>query len=271
MWQAPAGAATRSVCDHAAVADVERDREARIIDAFVDLADTLVDDYDVVEFFHRLLDHSLPLLGADAGGLLLHHEGALRVVAASSEDMGMLELFELQNSEGPCFDVYRTGETITIARLYDATDRWPGFVPEALRRGFHSAHAVPLRLREQTIGALNLFSAPEQELSGRDISLIRGLADVATIGVLQARAIARSSETVGHLQIALDSRVIIEQAKGRVAEHTGHDMQRAFELLRGYARSHSRRLTDVARSIVDGGLAIDELTDATRDQRPEAG
>ena len=238
------------------------DRESRIVDAFVDLADTLVDDYDVVEFFHRLLDHALPLLRTDAGGLLLHHEGALRVVAASSEDMGTLELFELQNSEGPCFDAYTDGDTITVSDLDDAIARWPTFVPEALGRGFRSAHAVPLRLRNQTIGALNLFSRREQELDQQDVRLIRGLADVATIAVLQARAIARSTETVGHLQIALDSRVVIEQAKGRVAEHTGHDMQRAFESLRGHARSHNRRLTDVARAVVDGDLAIDDLTHA---------
>lgn len=244
------------------MADVDRDREPRIIDAFVELADTLVDEYDVVEFFHRLLDHALPLLRADAGGLLLHHDGALRVVAASSEDMGTLELFELQNSEGPCFDAYSDGDTITVARLDDAIDRWPIFVPEALRRGFRSAHAVPLRLRDRTIGALNLFSRREQDLEQRDVRLIRGLADAATIAVLPARAIARSSETAGHLQIALDSRVIIEQAKGRVAEHTGHDMQRAFESLRGFARSHNRRLTEVAQAVVDGELPIDDLTHA---------
>jgi GAF domain-containing protein len=241
------------------MADVDGDRESRIVDAFVELADTLVDDYDIVEFFHRLLDHALPLLGADAGGLLLHHEGTLRVIAASSEDMGTLELFELQNSEGPCFDAYTDGDAITIGRLHDATERWPRFVPEALARGFRSAHAVPLRLRTRTIGALNLFSAREQDLDDGDVRLIRGLADVATIAVLQARAIARSSETVGHLQIALDSRVVIEQAKGRVAEHTGHDMQRAFESLRRHARAHNRRLTDVARAVVDGDLAIDQL------------
>lgn len=242
------------------MADVDQDRESRIIDAFVDPADTLVDDFDVVEFFHLLLDHALPLIHADAGGLLLHHEGALRVVASSSEDMSTLELFELQNSEGPCYDAYTTGETITIGRLDDVADRWPSFVPEARQRGFRAAHAVPLRLRNRTIGALNLFTAREQDLAERDVSLIRGLADVATIAVLQERTIAQSTETADQLQTALDSRVIIEQAKGRIAEHTGHDMQHAFESLRRHARSHNQRLTDVARAVVGGDLPIDDLS-----------
>jgi GAF domain-containing protein len=248
------------------MADVDQDRESRIIDAFVDLADTLVDDFDVVEFFHLLLDHALPLVRADAGGLLLHHQGALRVVASSSEDMSTLELFELQNSEGPCYDAYTTGDAITIGRLDDVADRWPHFVPEARQRGFRSAHAVPLRLRDRTIGALNLFTAREQDLAERDVSLIRGLADVATIAVLQERTIAQSTETADQLQTALDSRVIIEQAKGRIAEHTGHDMQHAFESLRRHARSHHQRLTDVARAVVSGDVPIDDLT--TRSTSP---
>lgn len=240
--------------------DVEAEsREARIVAAFVDLADSLVTDFDVVELFHRLLDHGLPLIGAEAGGLLLHHEGRLRVVASTSEDMQTLELFELQNTEGPCYDAYIIGRTITVDDLSAAHERWPQFAPRAIGFGWASVHAVPLRLRDETIGALNVFATARRTLTELEAKLIRGLADVATIAVLQQRAVASAHETAGQLEIALDSRVVIEQAKGRISERVGCGADEAFQHLRSYARSRGRRLSDTARAVVDGTLPIDEV------------
>lgn len=234
-------------------------RETLIIDAFVDLADTLVDDFDAVEFFHRLLEHALPLLGADAGGILLEGAQGLRVVASSSEDMATLELFELQHREGPCYEAYQTGETVLADDLEALVDRWPRFTPKALEFGWRSGHAVPLRIRKEQIGALNLFSTATRTLRERDAKLIRGLADVATIAVLQERTVAEARLTTGQLQRALDSRVVIEQAKGRIAEGAGLSMGESFERLRSHARSRSRRLSDVARDVVNGELPVDRF------------
>lgn len=234
-------------------------REDRVVDAFVDLADTLVTDFDVVEFFHRLLDRALPLLDMDAGGILLDGDEGLRVVAASSEDMAILELFELQNSEGPCYDAYQTGETVLAADLAALVDRWPRFAPRALELGFQSGYAMPLRLRDKQVGALNLFSLSGRTLDERDAKLIRGLADVAIIAMLQERSVADAEQTAGQLQTALDSRVIIEQAKGRIAERAKCPMPTAFERLRAYARSHNRRLSETAAAVVAGELAVEEI------------
>lgn len=234
-------------------------RERKVVDAFVDLADTMVEDYDVLDFLHRLLDHALPLLPVDDGGVLLHHDGELRVVAASSEDAATVELFEVQHAEGPCMDAYRRGEAVAVERLEDNAERWPVFVPKALEHGWRSAYAVPMRLRADHIGALNLFARDHAVLDGRDRRLIRGLADVATIGILRERQTADRDETVRQLQVALESRVVIEQAKGRIVERSGCDMSEAFDRLRTHARQHRRRLGDVALAVIEDRLAIDDL------------
>ncbi|GAB3418157.1 GAF and ANTAR domain-containing protein [Flindersiella endophytica] len=222
--------------------------------AFVDMADTLVDDYDVVDLLHRLAGYCVTLLGAAAAGLLLSDQRqGLHVVAASNERTRLLELLQLQADEGPCLDAYRTGEPVNITDLSTVVERWPVFAPEALREGFGSAHAIPLRLRGQVIGALNLFSSAGP-LGPDDLTIARGLADTATIGILQERAIRRGEVLTEQLQGALNSRISIEQAKGVLA-HAGHlDIDQAFEHLRGYARRHRRKLSDVAEDLATGRL-----------------
>jgi GAF domain-containing protein len=233
--------------------------DQRLLLAFVDMADTLVDDFDVVEVLYRLSGYCVSLLGASAAGLLLsdQHDG-LQVMAASSERARLLELLQLQADEGPCLDAYRTGELVQIEDLAAETGHWPTFAPEALAEGFRSVQAVPLRLRNQVIGALNLFSR-DTGLDPQDLRIVRALADTATIGILQERAIRRGEVLTEQLQRALNSRVVIEQAKG-VLSHAGQvPMDEAFEQLRAHSRTHNLRLSDVAAEIADGRINPHDL------------
>jgi transcriptional regulator with GAF, ATPase, and Fis domain len=232
------------------------DREQAVSRAFVALADTLVDDYDIIDMLDQLVAHSVALLAADAAGLLLadpHHQ--LRVVAASSEDAELMELLQLQNEQGPCLDCYRTGTPVSVPDLAHATTRWPAFTAAAEQAGaFRSVHALPLRLRKEAIGALNLFHTTPGPLPEADLLLGRALADVATIGILQERAI-RGGEIVNEqLQTALTSRVVVEQAKGVLAQHHGLSMDAAFDRLRRHSRNRNLRLAEVARQLATGEL-----------------
>jgi transcriptional regulator with GAF, ATPase, and Fis domain len=221
-------------------------------DTFVDLADTMIADFDVIDFLQLLTDRSVALLAASAAGVVLADpRGELRVAAASSEAAGVVELFQIQNDQGPCLDCFRTGRPVTAADLTGPDQPWPRFAAAAAEAGFRSVEALPMRLRDQVIGALNLFRAGPGPLSPADLRIGQALADVATIGLLQGRNVQRSDTLAEQLQAALNSRVIIEQAKGKLAERLSVDMDRAFALLREYARSSNQRLTDVARNFVD--------------------
>jgi len=225
-------------------------------DTFVELADTMVADFDVIDFLHMLADRSVRLLAASAAGVVLADpRGQLRVAAASSEAAELMELFQLQNDQGPCLDCFRTGQPVTAADLAGPDPRWPRFAAAAVQAGFCGVEALPMRLRDQVIGALNLFSAPPGPLDLGDVRIAQALADVATIGLLQERNVRRSETAAEQLQAALNSRVVIEQAKGKLAERLGIEMDRAFGLLRDYSRDNNLRLTDVARSFVDSGVA----------------
>jgi len=225
-------------------------------DTFVDLADTMVADFDVIDFLHMLTDRSVRLLPASAAGVLLADpRGELRVAAASSEAAGLVELFQIQNDQGPCLDCFRTGQPVTAADLPGPGQRWPRFAAAATRAGFGAVDALPMRLRDQVIGALNLFSARAGPLGPAELRIGQGLADVATIGLLQERNVRRAETLAEQLQAALNSRVVIEQAKGRLAERTALDMNQAFTLLRQHARNTNQRLTDVARHVIDSPSA----------------
>jgi GAF domain-containing protein len=239
---------------------IRQDREKSLAAAFVGLADTLVDDYDVIDLMHRLTTHCVELLPADAAGLLLaDRRGALHVVSSSTEHARVVELFQLETDEGPCLDCFRSSGSVTVPDLRDAATRWPRFVPRAEAEGFRSVHAVPLRLRNQTIGALNLFGARPGALPPADLRLSQALADVATIGLLQERAIRDRDVLAKQLQGALGSRVIIEQAKGVLAERGGLDMPEAFEALRTHARKTNRRLSDLARDVVNRKIGTEQM------------
>ncbi len=233
-------------------------REALLARTLVELADSLVDDFDVVELLTLLADRCVEVLDVDAAGLMLAApEGDLRVVASSSEGMRLVELFELQAQEGPCPDCYRTGEPAMSQNLATAEAPWPRFGPVALEAGFKSVHALPMRLRGVTIGALNLFRADEGVLHEADVVAGQALADVATIAILQHRAAIQAHIVVDQLNHALNSRILIEQAKGVLAERSGLSMEDAFSWLRSHARAHNLLLLDVAQSVIDGTLAPD--------------
>jgi transcriptional regulator with GAF, ATPase, and Fis domain len=238
-------------------------RQSRVAEAFVALADTLVDDYDMLDLLDRLVGISVGLLAADAAGIVLadaRHQ--LTVVAASSDAAELLEMLQLQNEQGPCLDAYRSGAPVSVPDLREAEGRWPRFTASvASLSEFASVHALPMRLRGQSIGALNLFHRTPGPLPEADLALGQALADVATIGILQERAIRRAEVVAEQLQTALTSRVIIEQAKGVLAHHGGVTMDIAFDRLRGYARSRHSRLTEVARGLVEHELSPAEVVD----------
>ena len=233
----------------------------RLADVFVEVADTLVDDFDLIEFLQMLTSRTAELAGAAAAGLLLaDQQGNLQFMAASEEDTKMLELFQVQNHEGPYQDCFRTGRPVANADLGAAADRWPVFAPRAVEAGFGSVYAIPMRLRTETIGALNLFGDGAGGLQPDGMHIVQALADVATIGLLQERAVRRGEVLTEQLQSALNSRIIIEQAKGAIAQIYTVTIDQAFELLRGYSRRHHLRIGNVARALVTDPASIPNLT-----------
>jgi GAF domain-containing protein len=230
-------------------------REASVVASLVEMADTLTDDFDIVELLTGLADRCVNLLGVSAAGVMLASPaGSLRLVAYSSEAMRVVELFELQAHEGPCLDAYRTGERVEHENLLAGSGRWPRFATVAVEAGFQSAFAMPLRLRDNTIGALNLFSADQSPMSEEDVLVARAFADLAAISVVQHGIAAETQRVNEQLTQALESRVLIEQAKGVIFERVGIDMAEAFSRLRNYARTNNLRLTEVARAAIDGTL-----------------
>lgn len=230
----------------------------------VELADTLVADFDVVELLTLLADRCVDVLDVGAAGLMLvAPDGDLRVMASSSETMRVLELFEVQSEEGPCLDCYRTGRSVASNDL-EAEERWLRFSAEALAAGFRSVQALPMRLRGSIIGALNLFHPEAGEMRPADLVAGQALADIATIAILQHRAALEAQILNEQLNHALNTRIVIEQAKGVVAERDGVDMEKAFTALRNHARSRNLRLADVAADVISGRLAASALD---REQR----
>ena len=248
------------------VADRERapmSKEAMLASTLVELADTLVDDFDVVELLTRLADRCVTMLDVQAAGIMLGAPGGqLRVMASSSEAMRLLELFEIQAKEGPCLDTHRTGLPVVNQDLATVNGRWPRFATEALAAGFQSVHALPMRLRGSVIGALNLFREGPGEMGPADVGIAQAFADVATIAILQHRATTEAQLLNEELTHALTSRVVIEQAKGMVAERLKLGMEESFAALRTHARNHNLRLVAVAEAVIGGTLAPSELTEA---------
>ena len=239
-------------------------REQTLAETFVELADTLVTDFDVVDFLHVLAHRCVQLLDVDAAGLMLADQhGRLRVVASSTERARLVELFQLQHDEGPCLECYRSGAPVAHPDLAAAV-RWPRFAPAAGEAGFAAVQALPMRLRDEVIGAMNLFRETPGSLDEASRRVGQALVDVATIGLLHERNFRHRETLAEQLQAALNSRVTIEQAKGVLAERLGVGMDEAFGLLRGYARSHNRRLSDLARALVDRSADVADLAETSR-------
>jgi hypothetical protein len=236
-------------------------REQLLSRTFVGVADTLVDDYDVIELLDRLAGYTVELLAADAAGILLvDPQHGLRVVASSNEDAELMELLQLQADQGPCVDCVRSGAPVSVANLADTAGRWPVLAAAMTTRGvFRSVHALPLRLRGEAIGAMNLFRHQPGALPEADLALGQALADVSTIGILSERAIRRGELLNEQLHTVLSSRGLIEEAKGIVAQHGGLSMNAAFDRLRCYSRNRNQRLSQVARQVVVGDLCPEAL------------
>jgi GAF domain-containing protein len=235
----------------------------RVAEIFVEFADTLVVEFDLIEFLQMVTSRASELVGSAATGLLLADpQGQLQFMAASDERTELLELFQVQSHEGPCQDCFRLAAPVVNADLRDASERWPQFAPRAVAAGFRSVHAFPMRLRQDVIGALNLFGTDVGRMEPGDVRTVQALADVATIGLLQERAVRRGEVLTEQLQGALNSRVIIEQAKGAIAQMRNCSVDEAFNLLRGHCRNHNLRLSDVARAVVTDPRPIPGLTTA---------
>jgi GAF domain-containing protein len=235
-------------------------REAVLARAFVRLADTLASDFDIVDFLHGLSADSVEILRAEAAGVMLADpRGGLRLIASSDERMRLLELFELQGAQGPCLDAFSSGRAVQ-ASAADSRVRWPLFAPQASGAGFRVMCAVPLRVRTNVIGALNLFRGTDEPFTSTEMEIAQAMAEMAAIGLIQERALRERNLLAEQLQAALNSRVVIEQAKGMLAEYLTTTMDNAFKLLKSYARDHNRKLSEIASDVVDRkipGIALD--------------
>ena len=241
---------------------MKEDREAAVTQAFVELASSLASGYDVVDLLSGLTSDCARLLDIASAGLLLADGlGVLHVLAASSEQTRLLEVFQLQRAEGPCRECFLTGTPVSVPDLEEEADRWPQFVPAAKAAGFASVHALPMRLRDSVLGTLGLFGAAPGALNPEDLTLGQALADVASVALVQSRAVTDQAAVSEQLQTALASRVVLEQAKGILAQQGGLDMSEVFGVLRRYARDHNLRLTDVAQAVVSRSLPAKQLLD----------
>jgi GAF domain-containing protein len=235
-------------------------RESLLISTLVELADNLVDDFDVIDVLTMLTHRCVEAIDVDAAGVMLASPGGeLQFIASSSEEMRLLELLQIQVNEGPCVDCFTDGNAIINHELSEHSDRWSVFSPRAIAAGFRSVHCLPMRLRGRTIGALNFFRVTQGSLSDADVIVAQGLADVATIAILQHRTSLDARTLNFQLSNALNSRIIIEQAKGMVSQGTNSDMDQAFRRLRAHARNHNQGLTVVASMVVEGALSGNDL------------
>jgi GAF domain-containing protein len=246
--------------DTADLATAARTREQQVSRAFVALADTLAADFDIADFLDMLVERTTELLAVSAAAVILVGTGdKLEVLASSSQRAELLELFAVQTEGGPCIDCIRTGDPVTCTDLKSRPRRWLRFADAAQECGFRAVHAVPMRLREQTIGVLTLLGTDPGALDDDHLRLGQAMADVATIAILQHRAIEQSERVTGELQTALNTRVVIEQAKGILAERGGLSTDEAFTRLRDYARAHNLRLTELASAVTAGTTDLDTI------------
>lgn len=233
------------------------DRESRLAAAFVALADTLAPGRGILDTLQLLVENSTSLTAVvEAGIVLADADGTLHMAATTGKRVSDIELMQLATNSGPCFVAFTTGTNVEVDDIAASRDRWPEFADLAVAKGFRSMHAIPLRLRDQTLGSLNLFSESLGPLSDQDAVLAQAMADVATIGIVQDRMLTSHATINDQLLTALDSRVRIEQAKGLLAHRHDISVEEAFTLLRAHARRHRLKLNDVALDVVERRLDL---------------
>ena len=238
----------------------ESSRESRIATAFVAVADTLTTDFDVVDLLHTLVEKCTQILDTDAGGLMLVDEtGQLQLMTSTSEGADFVEIMQLNADSGPCIDCFTTGMPVSVANIRESGSTWSAFQKAALQSGFNAAHATPLKLRGQVIGTMNLFSTSVGALGERDSAVAQALADVATIGILQERVVREGTILAEQLHSALDSRILIEQAKGMVAHSLSIDMDEAFAVIRAHSRRNNLTIRSVSQGISDHTLSVSSI------------
>ena len=234
-------------------------------EVFVGVADALVGEFDLLDFLNGLAQRATEISGSPGVGVLLSNStGGLTHVAASSEDARILELLQLQHEEGPCIECYRNGKVVVTTDLATSVDEWPHFAPQALAAGITRVYAFPMQLRDDVLGAVNVFGRPDDRMTAEDMTLVQSLAHIATIAIVQERALSQAELVTEQLQRALDSRVVIEQAKGAVAAGLGVEVEDAFTIIRDCARRKRMRLTDLARAIVDDPASFEALAQRSR-------
>lgn len=232
-------------------------REARLLETFVKLADTLVAGFDTIDLLQMLVDRCVQLFGAtDAGIMLDNGRGELEVIASTSERSRLIGLLQLGAGEGPCVEAYATGRAVSVGDVSQIVVRWPVFAARSTESGYAAVDALPLRLRDTSLGSLNLFREKPGTLTPADLDAVQALADVATISILQERVLRQTDIARDQLQRALDSRVVIEQAKGILSYTLDVDMDEAFKRLRDHARTNRLRLSEVATAVVDRRIRL---------------
>jgi GAF domain-containing protein len=234
-------------------------REARISAAFVSVADTLTTEYDMVDLLHTLVSECAGILGMEAGGLMLvDGNGDLQLMTSTSEAADLVEVMQLAAAAGPCIDCFRTGVAVSVREISES-QQWPKFRTAAMEQGFHSVLATPMKLRGKILGTMNLFGITAGEVTARDAAVAQALADVATIGILQERVIQEGHLIEGQLHRALDSRILIEQAKGVIANELSLSMDDAFNLLRKYARDRNLTISSVSEQVSNRAISVRQV------------
>ncbi len=246
-------------------------RETQISEAFVTLTDTLTTDFDVVDLLHTLVEECTKILDTDQGGLMLvDSSGELQLMTSTSEEADFVEVMQLNASSGPCIECFTTGKAVSVADISAGGSRWPEFQKAAIQGGFKSAHATPMRLRGQVIGTMNLFSTTLGQLNERDIALAQALTDVATIALLQERIVSDARVVPDQLHRALDTRILIEQAKGMISHTFAIPMDSAFDVIRTYARNNGLAIRTVAERISQRTIEVRSLIpQAAAHRQPE--
>jgi len=232
-------------------------REKDLLDVFVLLADSLRTGHDIIDTMDILVQSSTTFTSAVEAGLMLADAGGtLHVVASTSERVAEVEEAQLGLHEGPCLVSFRTALPVEVPDIAASRSRWPDFAAVAESRGFLAAHAVPLRHRTTTLGGINLFGDRLGALSDRDATLVEAMAQMATISVIQHQIAAKQATVNDQLQNALESRMLIEQAKGVLSQLHTVQVDDAFRMMRTYARSTGTKLRDVAENVVRRRLEL---------------